>query len=274
MELNINSTVALNNGINIPLIGLGTWTLSGRSAYQAIIWATEIGYRLIDTATIYGNEREIGSALKDISVPRDELFITTKVWNTDQGFEKTQAAFEKSLKRLKLDYIDLYLIHWPISGTRNETWNALEKLYNDGIVRAIGVSNYTINHLEELFIEASIVPTVNQIEFSPFLYQKKLMEYCKSKNIVVEAYSPLTRARRLNNDRIKTISQKYSKTPAQILIRWGLQHGIIEIPKSGDQTHLKENVEIFDFNINIDDMISIDNLNEDFRIVDDPHLID
>jgi diketogulonate reductase-like aldo/keto reductase len=273
MKLEIDSKIQLNNGIFMPIFGLGTWPLKEK-AYNAVIWALDIGYRLIDTASFYGNEKEIGNALKDTKVPRDEIFITTKVWNSEQGFENTQKAFENSLKRLKLDYIDLYLMHWPVSGLRKETWKAIETIYNSDKVHAIGVSNFTIRHLNELLETSSSLPMVNQVEFSPFLYQKELMEYCQAKNIVMEAYSPLTRGRKFDDKIITEISQRYGKTPAQILIRWGLQHQIIEIPKSGNKKHLIENANVFDFHLDEISMNQLDGLNEDFRLVNDPQLIE
>jgi diketogulonate reductase-like aldo/keto reductase len=274
MDLNINSTQILNNGVKIPRLGLGTWDLRGKEAYQAVLWSLELGYRLIDTATVYGNEIEIGKALKDTDVPREEIFLTTKVWNTDQGYNSTLIAFEKSLKRLKVDYIDLYLIHWPVSRLRSETWRALEKIYEGGKAYSVGVSNFTIHHLEELIVTSKTIPTVNQIEFSPFLYQKELMDYCKSNKIVVEAYTPLTRGRKFSNKTVSTLAQNHKKTSAQILIRWGLQHDVIEIPKSGNPQHLHENAGVFDFTLSDEEMSQLDELNENYRLVDDPHLID
>ena len=274
MDLNINSTQDLNNGVEIPLLGLGTWDLRSRDAYKAVLWSLDLGYRLIDTASFYGNENEVGEALKDTDIPREEIFLTTKVWNNEQGYKNTLNAFEKSLKRLKIDYVDLYLIHWPVSGLRNKTWKALEKIYEGGKTRAIGVSNFTIRHLKELFESSETVPTVNQIEFSPFLFQRELIDYCKSHKIVVEAYTPLTRGRKLDNKIVRSIAQKHEKTPAQILIRWGLQHEIIEIPKSGSQQHLRENINVFDFTLNLVEMSQLDELNEDFRLGNDPHFID
>jgi diketogulonate reductase-like aldo/keto reductase len=273
MELDIRSTIKLNNKVEMPLFGLGTWPLKGRSAYNAVLWALDIGYSLIDTASFYGNESEIGDALKDTKIERKDIFITTKVWNSEQGYGNTIDAFNKSLKRLKLEYIDLYLMHWPVSGLRNETWRALEKIYDGGRVRAIGVSNFTIRHLKELLETSSSIPMVNQIEFSPFLFQKELMEYCQAKKIAVEAYTPLTRGRKFKNKVVINISQKWDKTPAQVLIRWGLQHKIIEIPKTGSKEHLIENADVFNFYLDDDDMFQLDNLNEDYRLVDDPHRI-
>ena len=271
LDLKISSNVKLQNGIEMPIFGLGTWTLKGQECVQAVHWAIEMGYRLIDTAALYGNEREIGKAIQDSKIPREELFITSKVWNSDQGYENTLKAFEKSLNRLNLSYLDLYLIHWPVSGLRNDTWRALEKIYENNRVKAIGVSNFTIRHIDELLSKTSVIPMVNQIEFSPFLYQKELLEYCNSKNILLEAYSPLTRGRKFNNLTLRSISLKYNKSVPQVLIRWGLQHKIIEIPKSSNRQHIKENADVFDFELNTNDMNQLDGLNEDFRIVDDPH---
>jgi diketogulonate reductase-like aldo/keto reductase len=271
LELNLESKVKLNNGQLMPIFGLGTWNLNGKTAYNTIIWALDSGYRLIDTAMIYGNEREIGKALIDSNVPREEVFITSKVWNTDQGYEPTLKAFNQSLRRLKLKYLDLYLIHWPATPLRNESWKALEKIYDEGLVKSIGVSNFTIRHIKELLATASIKPVVNQFELSPFLYQKNLVDYCQGSEIVVEAYSPLTRGRRLNSEILDKISSKYNKSAAQILLRWALQHNFIVIPKSSSKEHLIENAEIFDFYIQEPDMNILDNLNENFRIGDDPH---
>lgn len=274
MDLNINSSVKLNNGVNIPILGLGTYPLRGKPVYRAVLWALDIGYRLIDSASLYGNEKKIGEALKATKIPRDDIFITTKVWNSDQGYENTLAAFDRSLELLNLDYIDLYLIHRPIRGLTIETWKALEKIYDNGRVRAIGVSNFTIRHLDELKATLKLMPTVNQVEFSPFLYQKKLMEYCKSNKIVLEAYRPLTKTKKFSDVTLLSIEQKHNKTPAQILIRWGLQHEIVTIPKSGDKNHLIDNANVFDFSLDENDMHQLDNLNENYRTLNDPNLID
>ena len=268
LELSLKSKLKLNNGIEMPILGLGTWALTGKSAYQAVIWALEVGYRLIDTATLYGNEREIGKALKDTDIPRDEIFITSKVWETDLGYEKTLSAFETSLRKLGLSYFDLYLIHWPRTELRHESWEALVKLLKDERTRSIGVSNYTIQHLAELFDRSDIIPSVNQVEFSPFLYQKELLEFCESNNIILEAYCPLTRGKKLDHPKLIEVAKKYNKTTAQILIRWGIQHSIIEIPKSGNKNHIIENADVFDFKIDTIDMKTLDNLNEDYRVVD------
>jgi diketogulonate reductase-like aldo/keto reductase len=272
MELKTDSRIKLNNDIHIPIIGLGTWILNGKTAYNAVKWALESGYRLIDTATIYGNERKVGEAIKDSEIPREEVFITTKVWKSDQGFNNALAAFDKSLKKLGLDYIDLYLIHWPVVGKTIETWKAMEKIYVDGKARAVGVSNYNIFFLSELFNNSNLIPAINQVEFSPFLYQEELLKVCNKHNIHLEAYSPLTRGYKLDHSKLVEIAQKYNKTVPQILIRWGLQHHIIVIPKSGNKTHIKENIDVFDFSLKNDELSHLDNLNEDFRVVEDPVL--
>ena len=272
MELKIDTKIELSNDIFIPIIGLGTWDLNGKAAYNAVSWALEMGYRLIDTATIYENEKKVGEAIKDSGIPRDEVFITTKVWKSDQGYDNTLAALETSIKKLDIDYIDLYLIHWPVLGKTTETWKAMEYLYEEGKARAIGVSNYNLHFLNELLDNSEEIPVVNQVEFSPFLYQKELLEFCKLKNIRLEAYSPLTRGKKLDHPKVLEIAQKYNKSTAQVLIRWGLQHEIIEIPKSGNRDHLEENINIFDFSLKSSEMQELDNLNKDFRVVEDPVL--
>ena len=269
MELNIDSRIKLNNNIHIPIIGLGTWILNGKAAYDAVSWALESRYRLIDTATIYGNERNVGKAIKDSEITREEVFITTKVWKSDQGYNNALAAFDKSLKKLGLDYIDLYLIHWPVVGKIIETWKAMEKIYDEGKARAVGVSNYNIFFLNELFDNAKKIPAINQVEFSPFLYQEALLKFCETHNIYLEAYSPLTRGYKLDHPRLVEIAHKYNKSVPQILIRWGLQHHVIEIPKSGNKTHIRENIDVFDFSLKTDEMGQLDNLNEQFRVVED-----
>ena len=265
LDINLNSTVKLNNGVEMPVLGLGTWALTGKRGHQAILWALEAGYRLLDTAEVYGNEKRVGLAIKDSGIPREEIFITTKVYHTSQGFEKTLNAFEESLRRLDLSYIDLYLIHVPAASLRLDTWKAFEKLLNEGKTRAIGVSNYMIRHLTEQLDHFSIIPAVNQVEFSPFLYQKDLLDFCKSHTIVLEGYSSLTKGVKLKTQALKDIGEKYAKSPAQILIRWGLQHDVVQIPRSGSKDHIYENANVFDFQIRDDDMLTLDSLNEDFR---------
>jgi diketogulonate reductase-like aldo/keto reductase len=265
LEINLNSNVKLNNGVEMPIFGLGTWDLRGKMGYQAILWALEAGYRLLDTAEVYGNEKRVGLAIKDSGIPREEIFITTKVFNTSQGFENTLKAFQESLRKLDVSYIDLYLIHAPVTNLRLDTWKALEKLLDEGKTRTIGVSNYTTKHLTEQLDHYSTVPAVNQVEFSPFLYQKDLLDFCNSHNIVLEGYSTLTKGVKLNNQTLIDIAKKYMKSTTQILIRWGLQHDVIQIPRSGNKDHIYENADVFDFQIKDDDMLTLDSLNEDFR---------
>lgn len=269
--MNIKSTLRLNNGVNIPILGLGTYlSKPGKETYNAVRYALDIGYRHIDTATLYANEQDIGKAIRDSGIPRDEIFVTTKVWNSDQGYDKTIIAFHKSLKKLNLDYIDLYLIHWPQPGTRNETWRALMNLYDEKKTRSIGVSNYTIHHLEELIHNFPLKPMVNQVEFSPYLYQKELFKYCLKRSIIIEAYTPLVRGRKFDDPKLIELAKKYSKTPAQILIRWAIQVGTVVLPKSIHPERIKENSEVFDFEINEDDMDYLETFNENFRVAWDP----
>ncbi len=236
-------------------------------------FALESGYRLVDTARIYGNEADVGVAVRETGLPREEIFVTTKVWNSDQGYDPTIRACEESLRRLGLDYLDLYLVHWPVEGLRIETWKAMTALMKQGKCRAIGVSNYTIRHLQELLERADVVPAVNQVEFHPFLYQEKLLEFCRMNNIQLEAYSPLTRGERLNDPRVLALAAKHDRTPAQVLIRWGLQHSLVLIPKSAKKERIIENSRVFDFALSSEEMQLLDSLNEDFRTCWDPSTI-
>lgn len=273
--MNIYTKKILNNGCKIPILGLGTYLLKpGEETYRACLWAIEVGYRHIDTASFYKNEEDVGKAIRDSGIDRNEMYVTTKVWNDDQGFDKTLRAVETSLKKLDFDYIDLVLVHWPVPGLRKETWKALEKVYDEGIVASIGVSNYTIKHLQELFNYANVIPVVNQVEFSPFLYQKELQKFCEENNIYIEAYSPLVRGRRLDDARIVQIAKKYSKTPAQVLIRWALQIGTIALPKSSKKERIVENANVFDFELDEEDMKLLESCNEGFRIAWNPERVD
>lgn len=260
----------LNNGIKMPLLGLGVYDMHADEAIKATSFAIETGYRLIDTAAMYNNEKEIGIALKQTQVPRNELFITTKVNNADQGFEATLKAYSESLQKLQLDYVDLYLIHWPLKATRKATWLALEKLYNDGLIKAIGVANYLEPFLDELKTYATIIPAVNQVEFSPYLYLESLVNRCKSDGITLQAYSPLVRGEKFNDAKLIDLAHKYGKTPAQIIIRWALQLGVSTIPKSANFTRIKENFDVFDFEIALDDINKISTFNENYRVVENP----
>jgi len=268
MSFTLNSTAKLNNGVQIPRLGLGVYQIPpGKSTVKAVKYALEIGYKHFDTAKIYGNESDVGKALKESDVKREDIFITTKVWNSDQGYDSTLKAFESSLKRLGLSYVDLYLIHWPVQGKIIETWKAMIKLLNSGKVNAIGVSNYSINELKETIHSSDTVPAINQVEFHPFLNQKDLLQFCKSNVIQLEAYSPLTRGERLNDPNIVRIAKSYDKTSAQILVRWSLQHDLVVIPKSSHEERILENSQVFDFHINQKDMEILDLLNEDLRTV-------
>ena len=260
----------LNTGATMPLLGLGVYDMYNREAEQAVDWALDIGYRLIDTAAMYENEREIGNAIRQSGIARSEIFLTTKVNNTDQGYEQTLRGFDASQKKLNCDYIDLYLVHWPLKNTRKETWLALEKLYQEGQVRAIGVANYLIPFLEELNGYATIVPAVNQVEFSPYLFLKDVKEYCQKQAIQVQAYTPLVRGERFNDQKLVVIAEKYGKIPAQIILRWAVQQGISTIPKSSNQKRLRENFDVFDFNISDADIMHLNSFNENLRIVEDP----
>lgn len=251
----------------MPMLGLGTWVLESKDAYNAVLWALQAGYRHIDTAAYYENEREVGKAVKDSRIRQSEIFVTTKIRNEDH--DDPQGAFEKSLKRLGLDYLDLYLIHWPVK-ERNETWRILEKLLEERKTRAIGVSNFTIRHLQQLLKNAKVVPAVNQVEFSPYLYQRELLDFCRKHDIQLEAYSPLTRGRKLRDQKLVAVAQKYGKTPAQVLIKWALQHGLVVIPKSKSKERIIENAGVFDFTIAPQDMKLLDSFNENFRTCWDP----
>ncbi len=269
--MDIKSKYTLNNGVEIPYLGLGTYKMAaGNETYNAVRTALDYGYRHIDTASIYGNEAEVGKAVKESGIPREDIFVTTKVWNSEQGYEKTLKAFEKSQKKLGLKYIDLYLIHWPVKEHRKKTWLALEKIYRERLVRAIGVSNYLVSHIHELMDYAEAAPTVNQVEFSPFLYQKELLSVCDANNIKIEAYTPLVRGRKKDDPRLIEISQKYGKTWAQVLIRWALQHELVVLPKSSHTDRIIENGNVFDFYIEDEDMIVLDSMNEDYRVSWDP----
>jgi diketogulonate reductase-like aldo/keto reductase len=270
-QLSPEATVKLNNGADIPLLGLGVYqSPPGKTTQDAVRHALKCGYRLVDTARIYGNEQDVGLAIRESGSPREEVFVTTKLWNSDHGYDSTIRACEESLRRLGLKSLDLYLIHWPVSGVRNESWRAMEKLLKDGKCRAIGVSNYTINHLSEMLASSNTIPAVNQVEFHPFLYQQELLEYCRGHGIQLEAYSPLTRGERLNHPKVVEIAKKHGRTPAQVLIRWAVQHSVVAIPKSVRNERILENSRVFDFTLSLSEMKALDSLNEDFRTCWDP----
>lgn len=267
MKLTIHSRVKLNNGVEMPYLGLGVYLAgAGQETQQAVKHALQVGYRLIDTASMYDNEYDVGKVIRESPIPRQEIFVTTKLWNSDHGYDKSIKAFQKSLERLGLDYIDLYLIHWPVEGLRRDSWRALETLLDTGQCRAIGVSNYMIHHLEELLSHARIIPAVNQVEFTPFLYLKDLLDFCRTHGIQLESYSPLTRGKKFNHPLLQELSKKYQKTPAQILIRWNLQHRVVVIPKSSRPERIEENADVFDFNISEKDMQALDGLHQNYRV--------
>jgi diketogulonate reductase-like aldo/keto reductase len=257
--------LTLNNGVRIPSIGLGTYQVRGQTVEKVISWALAAGYRHIDTATAYVNEKRIGTTLKESDIDRDDLFITTKLWNPDHGYENALKAIETSLKKLGLDYVDLYLIHWPIEGF-TETWKAMEEILSSGKARAIGVSNFLIKHLDELLSSAKVIPVLNQIECTPYLFNKPLIDYCERHSIAITASSPLTRGMKLNDSRLLQIANNYQKTPAQILIRWGLQHGFIELPKSKHKRRIEENLQVFDFTLTKEDLNELDSFSEGLRV--------
>ena len=267
---NITAFTTLNNGVSMPLLGLGVYDMHRGEAEQAVLDALEIGYRLVDTAAMYHNEYEIGQAINSSGVPRSEVFLTTKLNNTDHGFERVLKAFDKSLKTLKQDYIDLYLIHWPIKSGRKDSWLALEKLYREKRVRAIGVANYNLELLKELKEYATICPAVNQIEFSPWLYQEDILNYCNADHIQVQAYSPITRGLKFNDPRLISLTKKYQKTAAQLVLRWHLEHAISPIPKSSKKERLLENFGANFFKLEPEDLKIMDGFNEGFRICEDP----
>jgi diketogulonate reductase-like aldo/keto reductase len=260
--------VTLNNGVKMPQLGFGVWQVPDDQATEAVEIALKIGYTSIDTAMIYKNEKGVGRAIAESSVPREELFITTKVWNADQGFDKTLRAFDESLDRLGLDYVDLYLIHWPTPNFDQyvDTYKALEKLYHDGRVKAIGVCNFEIEHLERILKECEVVPVLNQVECHPYLAQNELKEFCAKHNIFLEAWSPLEQGGEVLQDEVvQKIAAAHSKSPAQVVLRWHLQNNTIVIPKSVTPSRIEENFNVFDFELSANEMNEISKLNRNRR---------
>lgn len=260
--------VTLNNQLQMPQLGFGVFQVSDDEAERAVTHALKSGYRSIDTAMIYKNEEGVGRAVKASGIPREELFITTKVWNSDHGYQNTLQAFDASLERLGLDYVDLYLIHWPTPANDDyvETYQALEKLYEDGKVKAIGVSNFEVEHLERILNECTVKPVLNQVECHPYLAQNELKDYCKKKNIYVEAWSPIMQGGEvLNDEHIQNIAEKHGKNPAQIVLRWHLQNDTIIIPKSVTPERIESNIDVFDFTLEDEDMATINRLDKGAR---------
>ncbi|MGI5832924.1 MAG: aldo/keto reductase [Thermoguttaceae bacterium] len=266
-----NSTYTLANGVKVPVLGFGTWqSPNGEIATNAVKTAFEVGYRHIDTASAYGNEESVGAGLRASGLPREEVFLTSKLWNKDHGYDETLAAFDMTLAQMKAKYLDLYLIHWPIPMERRTdwkdsllgTWNAMIKLYKDGRIRAIGVSNFRPHHIEHLVRNTSVVPMVNQIEYHPGFWQKYVADFCKDLGILIQAWSPMAQGRVFGLPLLKELSTKYSKSVAQICIRWALQKGVNPLPKSVTAARIKENFDVFDFNISDEDIAKIDSLPE------------
>ncbi|WP_081212261.1 aldo/keto reductase [Salegentibacter sediminis] len=263
-------SIILNNGIELPMVGFGTYKATAKEGIEAVSTAISNGYRLIDTAAKYVNEEAVGKGIKASGVPREDIFITTKLWRENLGYRSTKIEFEKSLKRLKIDYLDLYLIHWPANAknydnwqkTNADTWRAMEELQAEGKIRSIGVSNFFQEHLEALFQTARVIPAINQIEFHPGYWQKDLVAFCKSQNIVVQAWSPLARGKVFGNETLQAIAKKHNKSVAQVCLRWIIQHEVIAIPKSTSPERIKENINLFDFDLTKTEMEQINKLPE------------
>jgi diketogulonate reductase-like aldo/keto reductase len=261
----------LRTGAPIPRLGLGVFRApSGQVTRAAVTSALEAGYRHVDTASVYGNEADVGEAIRRSTVPRPEVFVTTKLWNRDQGFDRALRAFDGSLSRLGLDYVDLYLVHWPVPGLRLESWRALERLHAEGRARAIGVSNFMVPHLEEIAAGAAVAPMVNQIEVHPFLQQREVRAWCATRGVVVEAYSPLTKGTRLGHPVVAEMARRAGRTSAQVLLRWGLQHGLVVLPKSTTPGRILENAALFDFELDAGSMNRLDALEEGLATGWDP----
>ncbi len=269
--------IILNNGVEMPQLGFGVWQVPDDEAQTAVTTALEAGYRSIDTAAIYGNEEGTGKAIAASGVPREELFVTTKLWNADQGHDSTLRAFDTSLEKLGLDYVDLYLIHWPLPSKDSyvDTYKAFEKIQADGRAKSIGVSNFLPEHLDRLIAETSVIPAVNQIELHPHLQQRAAREYHAEQGIATEAWSPLGQGKGLLEvPAIVAIARKHGRTPAQIVLRWHIQLGNVVIPKSVTPSRIKENIDVFGFELDPEDMAAISALNEDRRLGPDPATFD
>lgn len=265
------ASLTMNTGAGIPLVGLGVWqSPRGDVTRDAVATALRLGYRHVDTARIYGNESDVADGIRASGLPRDAVFVTTKLWNADQGYDSTLRAFDASVKRLGVDAVDLYLLHWPVAGKRLDSWRALERLHAEKRARAIGVSNFLRPHLEELLAHATVVPAVNQIELSPFLQRREAVAFCREKGIVVEAYSPLTHGARLGDPVVVSEAKRAKRTPAQVLLRWGIQKDFVVLPKSTREARIAENAAIFDFTLDADAMARLDGLEEGLATGWDP----
>jgi diketogulonate reductase-like aldo/keto reductase len=254
--------ISLATGARLPQVGLGVWqSPRGEPTQRAVADALSLGYRHVDTARVYRNEADVGAAVKASGIPRADIFVTTKLWNDDQGYDSALRALDESLRRLALDYVDLYLVHWPVPDKRRESWRALERAFADGKAKAIGVSNYMVPHLTEVLGEAKVAPHVNQIELHPFLQRRDTRAMCAKHGIVVEAYSPLTRGQRLDHPSVVRVAKNTGRTPAQVLLRWGIQHGLVVLPKSVHRERIAENIAL-DFTLDADAMAILDGLDE------------
>ena len=270
-KLSIDTRVSLSDGNSMPLLGLGTWAAQpGGETRDAVAFALETGYRHIDTAKMYGNEQDVGEAVRQSSIPRQEIFVTTKLWDSDQGYQTAHDAFDRSMDQLGLEYIDLYLIHWPVEKLRNDSWRALNNIKESGRTRSIGVSNFSHKHLQELYSYSDIRPVVNQIELSPFLQQPLIASFCRSENIQLTGYCPLAKGRRFDEPVLADIAEQHGKSPAQVMIRWALQKRQAVIPKSSNPKRIVQNADIFDFQIGVDEMVRLDGLDDDSRYCPDP----
>ncbi|MET3683348.1 diketogulonate reductase-like aldo/keto reductase [Alkalibacillus flavidus] len=271
MVKSLQDTKTLNNGVEMPGFGLGVFKVwEDDEARFSVQKAIENGYRLIDTASFYDNEVGVGQGIKDSGVSRDELFVTTKVWNEEQGYDNTLRAFEASMNRLGLEYLDLYLVHWPVKDYYRDTWKAMERLVDEGLIRSIGVSNFKQRHLEHLMAGANVKPVVNQVEYHPHLQQQDVKAFCEQENIQLEAWSPLKQGQLLEDETIKKIADKHGKKPAQIILRWDVDMNVVTIPKSVKEHRIIENSDIFDFQLDQDDLAAIKALNRDERVGPDP----
>ncbi|MGY4715562.1 aldo/keto reductase [Bacillus amyloliquefaciens] len=279
MTTHLQAKATLHNGAEMPWFGIGVFKVEeGAELVNAVKTALVHGYRSVDTAAIYGNEEGVGEGirqgLQEAGLKREDIFVTSKVWNADLGYEETLKAFDTSLEKLGLDYLDLYLIHWPVEGKYIDAWRALETLYRDGRIKAIGVSNFQIHHLKHLMKETEIKPMINQVEYHPRLTQKELLAFCTEQGIQLEAWSPLMQGQLLDHPVLQEIAEKYGKSAAQVILRWDLQNGVITIPKSTKKHRIEENANVFDFELSADDMKRIDDLNENLRVGPDPDNFD